>query len=54
MNGTLKYYDKNGNEKNTIILVPGTKARKVGQNEATIRIPGATKDYILKGKNLRK
>ena len=37
--------------KGTLYLVPGTKAIKVGRNEATLRIPGARKDYILLGKN---
>ena len=36
------------------MLIPGTKARKVGRSEATLRIPGATKDYVLMGKDYSK
>ena len=50
----LKYYNKNDVAKGTLILGEGTKARKVGRSEATLRIPGAKKDYVLLGKDFSK
>ena len=50
MNGEIKYY-KNKDHKGTLILIKGSKARKVGRSEATLRIPGTKKDYVFLSKD---